>query len=87
MQIALEQGIVPRALKARPVLFAGLDLYLTAFQELQHDRPTGMATGSIPWSSIVKWAEIHGMGDADSIALLNKHIRALEQEALTKEQT
>lgn len=80
----MQQGIIPKAVEKRPVLLAGLDTYIIAFQELQHDRPIGMAAGSIPWSSIVKWAEIHGMGSADEIALLTKHIRALEQEALIK---
>lgn len=33
--------------------------------------------GPIPWSSIVKFGELHGM-DIDDIQELNHHIRAIE---------
>lgn len=59
------------------MLLPGLDIYVTAFRELRHDRPQGFTLGVIPWSSIVKWAEIHGL-DADDLEVLHHHIRTME---------
>jgi len=55
-----------------------LDFYFTAYQELRYDKPVGMTLGPIPWSSIVKWSEIHGL-DIDDLAVLEHHIRAMEK--------
>lgn len=33
--------------------------------------------GAIPWSSIVRWAEIHGL-DIDDLEVLEQHIRTME---------
>jgi hypothetical protein len=33
-----------------------------AFAELNSDRPVGMTAGQIPWSSIDRYAERHGLG-------------------------
>lgn len=81
MEIALSQGVEPRALTKRPVLLDGLDIYLKAFQELLSDRTVGMAVGYIPWSSIHKWAVLHGFTDPEDIATFTRYIRALENEA------
>lgn len=40
-----------------------------------------MTVGPIPWSSIVKWGELHGL-DIDDIAVLEHHIRAMERTLL-----
>lgn len=72
------QGITPQALLERPTLQPGLDVYLAAYYELQHDRPIGMSAGTIPWSSIQRWADLHGMLDMDEVADLENHIRMLE---------
>ena len=37
-----------------------------------------MALGPIPWSSIVRWAEINGIADLDEITVLIGNIRAME---------
>lgn len=62
----------------RPELLPGLDFFFQAFTELQSERQIGMAAGPIPWYSIIKWAEFHGMTDPDDIDVLLRYIRAME---------
>lgn|SRR5690606_30045857 len=71
-------GLPTPALDNRPELLPGLDFYFTAYRELRYDRPVGMAMGPIPWSSIIKWGELHGITDLDDLAVLEHHIRAME---------
>lgn len=56
----------------------GLDIYMIAYHELLHDRHIGMAVGTIPWSSICRWADYHGITDIDDMAIFESHIRILE---------
>ena len=67
-----------KTLDRRPVLLPGLDFYFTAFQELQSERPIGMAAGCIPWSSIINWAAFHGLDDPDEVDTLITYTRAME---------
>ena len=62
----------------RPQLLPGLDFFFQAFTELQTERQIGMAAGPIPWYSIIKWAEFHGLKDPDDIDVLMRHIRSME---------
>jgi hypothetical protein len=62
----------------RPNLLPGLDFYLNAYLDLRHDRAVGLAYGPIPWSSIVRWAELHGIATPDEIADLQFIIRQVE---------
>lgn len=39
--------------------------YWNAFWELATDRQSGMSPGPIPWSSIIRYAEIHEIRDID----------------------
>jgi hypothetical protein len=71
-------GLPAPALDKRPDLLPGLDFYFTAYRELRYDRPIGMSLGPIPWSSVVRWGEIHGITDPDELAVLEHHIRAME---------
>lgn len=73
-----DEGLPTPAIDNRPILLPGLDFYFTAYNELRYDRPIGMALGPIPWSSVVKWGEIHGIHDPDDLAVLETHIRAME---------
>lgn len=59
-------------------MLQGADFYLTAYNELQYDRPIGMGIGAIPWSSIIRWAEFHGLSCSDDVDDLITIIRALE---------
>lgn len=65
----------------RPSLLPGLDIYLNAYNELQSDRSIGMAAGPIPWYSLIRWAEFHGMTDPDDVDVLIRYVRAMEAEA------
>lgn len=77
-EIAATGQNVP-ALNGRPILLPGLEFYLQAYNELLHDRQIGMAAGSIPWSSIVAWAKLHGFDSPDEIDDLINHIRVMER--------
>ena len=85
MLIAEEQGVTPKALIERPEILPASQFYLSAYQDLQHDRPVGMALGSIPWSSIVAWGKFHGVDDPDDIDELITIIRAIESAEPRKE--
>lgn len=71
-------GTPPKALLERPELLPGLDIYLIAYEDLQHDRQIGMALGTIPWSSIHRWALFHGICCPNEVAVLERNIRVLE---------
>lgn len=81
-----KEGKPTPALDRRPVLRKGLDFYFTAYNELKYDRPIGMSLGPIPWSSVVKWAELHGITDLDDLDELHQHIRAMETAAFEFEE-
>ena len=78
-------GLPTPALDNRPELLPGLDFYFTAYRELSYDRPVGMALGPIPWSSIIKWGELHGITDLDDLDVLIHHIRAMENAIASHE--
>ncbi len=74
-----ETGIPVKALENRPVLLPGLDVYIKAYSDLIYDRPVGLSVGAIPWSSIIKWCELHGINDINDIDTCVRYIRALEK--------
>lgn len=74
-----ESGVSVKALENRPVLAIGLDVYLNAYQELCYDRPVGLSVGPIPWSSIIKWCQLHELHDINDIDTFIRYIRKLEQ--------
>jgi hypothetical protein len=76
----VKAGKTVKALENRPILQPGLDVYFTAYNDLSYDRPTGMSVGSIPWSSIIKWCELHSIYDINDIATCIRYIRKLEQK-------
>lgn len=73
-----KEGKPAPALDRRPQLLQGLGFYFTAYQELKYDRPIGMSLGPIPWSSVVKWAELHDIHDLDDLDELHQYIRSME---------
>ena len=56
----------------------GLDFYIHGFQDLKADRPVGMGVGQIPWSSIIKWCEVHDIHDINEKDSVIRYFRALE---------
>lgn len=73
------RGITVKALENRPHLQPGLNVYISAYTDLLFDRQFGMSVGPIPWSSIIKWCEIHEIHDINDIDVFISHIRALEK--------
>lgn len=63
--------------KNPPQLELGLEFYLQAFLLLEHDRSNGLSAGSIPWSSIARYAELYDL-DIDDLNTLEHHVRAME---------
>jgi hypothetical protein len=63
-----------------PVLMAGLDVYLTAYTDLQSECFIGMEKGKIPWYSVVRWCKFYGINCPDVIDRFVTYIRALEAE-------
>jgi len=73
---------LPEDVKGRnkpPELLYGLQIYFDAFSDLQSERSVGMALGPIPWYSIVKWCELHGIYDPDNIDTFSRYLRAMEK--------
>lgn len=77
--IAESQGVTPKALENRPVPIQGMDFYFDAYSQLQTERQIGMAVGDIPWGSIVKYAQFHGIENPDDIQDFITIIRAVER--------
>lgn len=75
-----ERGVDVQALKNRPILAPGLDVYITAYRELSFDRPVGFGgCGFIPWSSIIKWCQLNDIHDINDIDTFIRYIRKMEQ--------
>lgn len=58
---------------------SGLDVYFTAYQDLQSECQIGMDKGLIPWYSIIRWCNFYGIGCPDTVERFIKYIRAMEQ--------
>lgn len=50
---------IPDKILNAPKLESHLQIYLTAFFELDSDRSVGMSLGRIPWSSVCKYSEFY----------------------------
>lgn len=47
---------IPKKMQDAPELMLGLELYFSAFLDLNTERDIGMGEGPIPWGSINRWA-------------------------------
>lgn len=74
-----DKGVSVKALENRPNLLPGLDFYINAYNDLAYDRPVAMGVGAIPWSSIIKWCNLHDIYDIDEIGTCIRYIRAMEK--------
>ena len=61
------RGAVVKSLDNAPELLGEQYTYFECFSDLGADRISGFAIGSIPWSSIVRWCNLHGIHNADDI--------------------
>jgi hypothetical protein len=72
---------VPKALIDEPELRAGLELYYSAFLDLDRERSHGMGWTRIPWTAIAHYAAFYEF-DEDQTERLFAHIRALDDAYL-----
>lgn len=55
------------ALAEQPELPIYLEFALECYNQLSTERAIGFSIGPIPWTSIMQWARMAGMDDADDI--------------------
>lgn len=78
----MEEGKEPSPqLYEQPELFDTAIFYWNAFYDLSSDRSFGMGVGPIPYSSVCRYAEAHGMG-RDEFDYFHTIIRAMDTEYL-----
>lgn len=54
---------IPPQIKNAPRIVTGAEFYYEAFDDLLSEMPNnGFGLGRIPWSSIERWADQHGLG-------------------------
>ncbi len=75
-----DRGVQVDAIQSRPVLLDGLDFYFSAYSDLETDRQISMGgVGAVPWNSIIKWCNFHGVHDIYEIEILTRYIRSMEK--------
>ena len=72
---------LPDHIANSPELLDGLELYWTAFNELNTCRSLGMGPGPIPFTSVLDYARAHGFSEEQTETLFH-HIREMDQEYL-----
>ena len=75
---------MPDRIKNAPDLFAGMELYFTAYQELESERQIGMGIGPIPFTAILKYAEFYEL-PAEQADDLVYYVRKLDNHFMTEE--
>lgn len=66
----MRQGMqIPNAIKDAPTLHLGLELYMSAWLDLNTCRSVGMGEGPIPWLAVHEWANQHELDDDQREAL------------------
>ena len=72
-------GRSPKALQARPSLEPHLTFWWNAFVELSRDRPVHMgAVGSIPFTSLDRWAQRYGITGLNEFDTFRAVMRAMD---------
>jgi len=71
-------GRIPAAIQNAPQLFMGLELYLSAWLDLNSCRNSGMSAGPIPWLAIHEYAKELEFDD-DQRESLHYHIVAMDR--------
>lgn len=75
---AMMQGhVIPDKILKRPELILGLDLYLEAFFDLEHDREYGMNLSPIRWSTIRNYCIVNNF-DEEQTEKAHYFIRSLD---------
>ena len=76
-QAFLANAPMPDKIANAPYLELGLDLYLSAFFELEGDRQIGMGIGPIPWNVVNQYAKAYHF-DEEQSTKLHRYIKALD---------
>lgn len=76
-QAFLANAPMPDKIANAPSLELGLDLYLSAFFELEGDRQIGMGIGPIPWSVVNQYAKAYHF-DEEQSTKLHRYVKALD---------
>jgi len=72
---------LPPKIAQAPVLHPGLELYWTAFHELNTCRSYGFTPGPIPFTAIMDYARAHEFSE-DQTETLFHHVRVMDQAYL-----
>ena len=74
---------IPEAIQSAPVLYEGLDLFLTAFLDLSTCRGVTMAGAApIPWTAIDRYCVAHNT-DGELREDIFYHVRQLDEWFMT----
>jgi hypothetical protein len=73
---------LPEKIQNAPILFPGLELFYTAFDDLISSRQMGMSVGPISWETVQKYCDHLGLGPEQSEAM-HYHIRAMDATYLS----
>ncbi len=67
----------PKKIANAPILYAGLELYLSGFMDLDSDRQTSWSVGRIPRTAVTDYCLSMGL-DEEQIADMHYHIREMD---------
>jgi len=76
---------LPRSIRNAPELWPGLEIFLSAFWELNSSRSVGLAIGPIPYSEIVEWGRVWELDD-EMLDDLIFHVRRMDAAYVEKKQ-
>lgn len=68
---------IPTKIKNAPILYMGLEIFLTGFMDLDSDRQSGWSVGRIPRGVVVDYCISLGL-DEDQTEDMQHHIRELD---------
>ena len=75
----------PKKIANAPILYAGLELYLSGFMDLDNDRQTGWSVGRIPRSVVADYCLSLRL-DEDQTEDMHHHIREMDAAYLKYQQ-
>ncbi len=70
---------IPDRIANAPELRLGLQIYMSAWLDLNTTRSIGMSTGPIPWLAVHEWAMLHEL-DLEQKEQLHIYIPAMDAE-------
>jgi hypothetical protein len=73
---------LPSEFYNQPELWIESEFYWRAFSQISADRHLGMGLGPIPFSSLLRWAEVYGIGTVDEFDTFSSIVGAIDSEYL-----